>query len=62
MSKSILVIDTPESCVDCEFVDCDANGWFCGRTNKEICKNEANDKRPDWCPLQDLPEKYERTL
>lgn len=57
MSKSILVIDMPECCVDCEFVDCDANGWVCGRTNKEIYRNEANDKRPDWCPLKAVPKK-----
>lgn len=66
MSKSILVIDTPKSCLDCQ---------FCREMQEgiEACcelSDEPNDKelcrmidvgycqeKPDWCPLRDLPEK-----
>ena len=54
MSKSILVIDTPESCGTCPCflevaTDC------CGVSGKDV---DSHDK-PDWCPLRDLPEKKE---
>lgn len=54
MSKSILVMDTPENCKKCPcFLE---NATNCCRVNgKEIdgyCK-------PDWCPLQGLPKKKE---
>lgn len=51
MSKSILVIDTPENCFKCDLKD----GYFCGKTKRWI--DEACFPKPDWCPLRDLPEK-----
>lgn len=66
MSKSILVTDTPKSCLDCQ---------FCREIQEgiEACcelSDEPNDKelcrmidvgycqeKPDWCPLLDLPKK-----
>lgn len=50
MSKSILVIDTPEDCGKCPCflevaTDC------CGVNGKDI----ESRSRPDWCPLRDLP-------
>lgn len=68
MSKSILVMDTPEACLDCQ---------FCREIQEgiEACcelSDEPNDKelcrmidvgycqeKPDWCPFRDLPEKKE---
>lgn len=52
MGKSILVMDTPESCAECPCfletaTDC------CGVNGKDI---ESHNK-PDWCPLRDAPEK-----
>lgn len=52
MRKSILVIDTPENCAKCPCfletaTDC------CGVNGKDI---ESRNK-PDWCPLQDMPER-----
>lgn len=67
MSKSVLVIDTPENCVDC---------LFCYELDEGIeacCSISDNDKdaslmkkidceygycqsKPDWCPLKQLPE------
>lgn len=66
--KSVLVIDTPENCLDCR---------FCYELNegvKACCSISDDDKdtnlmkkidcehgycqdKPDWCPLMDLPEK-----
>lgn len=52
MGKSILVINTPENCANCPCfletaTDC------CGVNGKDI---ESRNK-PDWCPLQDMPER-----
>lgn len=52
MSKSILVIDTPENCGKCPCflevaTDC------CGVNGKNIDSHG----KPDWCPLKDVPEK-----
>ena len=70
MSKSVLVIDTPENCYDCPF-----GTEYCGNleyagyceladcldcdvilTTEEHYDCESK-SRPDWCPLKPLPEK-----
>lgn len=68
MSKSILVIDTPENCRECPCHFTDMVGFesgkekffrfLCGVKNREITEN-VNTDRQDWCPLLDFPkEKY----
>lgn len=70
MSKSVLVIDTPENCYDCPF-----GTEYCGNLGYEGCCELAgcldsdmrliteehydyeSESRPDWCPLKPLPEK-----
>lgn len=70
MSKSVLVIDTPENCYGCPF-----GTEYCGKLEYEGCCELADclyydvilmteehydcesKSRPDWCPLMDLPEK-----
>lgn len=60
MSKSILVVDTPECCDYCPV------GRIFGMAGQVECM-EGKDIRvnnngriiPDWCPLRDLPEKKE---
>lgn len=52
MSKSVLVIDTPEKCVSCIYVG--TFHAFCRINCRDIKDLSA---RPDWCPLMDLPEK-----
>lgn len=52
MSKSILVIDTPENCGQCPCflevaTDC------CGVNGKDIDSHS----KPDWCPLKDVSKK-----
>ena len=53
MSKSVLVIDTPENCGKCKFI----SGFWCRAMDGRRVPN--NDVIPDWCPLKPLPEKKE---
>lgn len=59
MSKSILVIDTPENCEQCRFSGCDED--VCCLEDQLISEREYFDKKPDWCPLKDVPDKKEIT-
>lgn len=68
MNKSVLVVNTPETCVDCQFC-CEFHEGTkacCSITDddkdktlmKEIdCEDGYCQGKPDWCPLMDLPEK-----
>lgn len=51
MSKSVLVIDTPENCGKCKFI----STFWCRATGDRRVPN--NDVIPVWCPLDPLPEK-----
>lgn len=52
MSKSVLVIDTPENCKSCIHIG--TLSYFC-RVN---CRDITNPNvKPGWCPLKPLPEK-----
>lgn len=53
MSKSVLVIDTPENCGKCKFI----SGFWCRAMNGRRVPN--NDVIPNWCPLKPLPERKE---
>ena len=68
MSKSILVIDTPENCNKCPMLNISD-----GETIDALCANPTERKRkvidhynpiglarPDWCPIRGLPEKKPR--
>lgn len=71
MSKSVLVIDTPETCVDCIF--CQEYGIgskkyaYCYVTNGDSendmkpidCIYGYRQSKPDWCPLKPLPKKFD---
>lgn len=54
MSKSVLVIDTPENCGKCKFI----SEFWCRAMGGRRVPN--NDVIPDWCPLKPLPEKITR--
>lgn len=60
MSKSVLVIDTPERCIDCEIEQNHSNILetcvYCPVAGKYVLDKET-ETIPDWCPLMDLPEK-----
>lgn len=66
MSKSILVIDTPENCLECplEYGVAVNNKIL---LNHNICNgcgkpNSDSTKKPDWCPLREVPQKKELYL
>ena len=63
MSKSVLVIDTPEhGCVSCligrNHSNCLETCIYCPIAGKLALDEEA-EIIPDWCPLKPLPEKKE---
>lgn len=59
MSKAVLLMDMPESCMGCNFMYCDIDN------NKESCQAKENarpidlekESKPDWCPLRPMPKK-----
>lgn len=55
MSKSVLVIDTPEDCGKCKFI----SEFWCRAMNGRRVPN--NDVIPNQCPLKPLPEKMKVT-
>lgn len=68
MSKSVIVIDTPENCLDCQFCYELDEGVeaYCSISDddedaslmKKIdCEHGYCQGKPDWCPLKPLPEK-----
>ena len=62
MSKSILVIDTPERCSMCEFLKSTDEGYcYCGRLGFDYQVNEymrsTPKGKPDWCPLREVPQR-----
>lgn len=64
MSKSVLVIDTPESCINCKIGQNMSNYMEtcirCPIAGKCALDEEA-ESIPDWCPLKPLPEKMKLT-
>ncbi len=63
MNKSVLVIDTPITCMRCPFGLIIGGYFFCAITIdkdgvfKQIRDDLYGIKKQDWCPLMDLPEK-----
>lgn len=66
MGKSVLVIDTPETCLECMFCHEFNDGIeaYCYVTDdnedkesmREIqCEDGYCQGKPDWCPLKELP-------
>lgn len=68
MSKSVLVMDTPETCLDCMFClefdegvdgrcsvvpEDEYNGFF----RRIECDGGYCQGKPDWCPLKEVPER-----
>ena len=68
MSKSILVIDTPKSCADCDLChteDYDYRRYIdgnkvCGAENMCVNNYYQNNAKPNWCQLHEMPQKKEK--
>ena len=63
MPKAVLVIDMPESCSKCKFMyefqgikKCQLMNVLNNGASK-LSQNTFTQKRHDWCPLRELPEK-----
>ena len=58
MSKAILVMDMPESCMGCNFMYCDVENNMESCQAMEVSKLVELEKedKPDWCPLSPMPE------
>lgn len=60
MAKAVLVMDMPERCADCPLRSSEKTSYVCCYlTLKNISSTDYYDKKPDWCPLRELPEKRE---
>ena len=68
MSKSVFVIDTPETCLDCQFCyELDEGVEACcsisdddkdtSLMKKIDCEYGYCQGKPDWCPFKELPNK-----
>lgn len=63
MSKAVLVMDIPESCSRCKFMyefqgikKCQLMNVLNNGASK-LSQSTLTEKRHDWCPLRELPEK-----
>ena len=58
--KSVLVIDTPKDCGECQFCKWELGQWqHCTIVDKDIRGKDCyKSYKPYWCPLVQLPEKY----
>ena len=57
MSKAVLIIDMPESCDMCDFVDDSESGkMWCGLPTFGYDVTDCIACRPDDCPLKALPD------
>lgn len=63
MAKAVLIMDMPESCFGCNLchIDYEEERATCQayETVKEV--NSGTFKKPNWCPLRELPEKKKLT-
>lgn len=60
MSKSVLVMDTPDNgCMDCKVCVNTLTKTFCRITGKRVSGNHERGGFPEWCPLKPMPEKVE---
>lgn len=65
MAKAVLVMDMPESCSKCKFMyefqgikKCQLMNVLNNGASK-LSQSTFTEKRHDWCPLRELPEREE---
>ena len=63
MVKGIIVVDVPKRCKNCDFIREDFHGACCERKAdgeglcKEIPIEIIRHGKPDWCPINPIPER-----
>lgn len=71
MSKGFILVDVPDKCSDCRFCSevlegieacCELEDDF--KDDELIRKIDVNytQKKPDWCPIREFPERRKETL
>lgn len=60
MGKSILILDTPECCGECPFMDGGCIDEYCSAHGEDcIDIPDIMGGKPEWCPLRPLPDHIE---
>ena len=61
MSKAVLVMDMPDSCMGCNFLYCNVESNVDSCQAMEVSKivDLEKEDKPDWCPLRPVPEKLQ---
>ncbi len=59
MSKAVLVMDMPDSCLICPF--CNEDVACLAMDNSSIDVDVVQEK-PDWCPIRQMPEKKQEEV
>lgn len=60
MSKAVLVFDMPSSCDSCPLFGNHYSDMCCkGVNNRGINYPYPKDFRQDWCPLREMPKKFD---
>lgn len=54
MSKAVLIIDKPESCLACEIGQDEGDYYIWCPIERKMA--EYTKKRPEWCPLMEVEE------
>ena len=57
MSKAILVIDMPSSCIDCPLHYYGEPILWCGANERDMDTDDIENYKPTWCPLREVPQK-----
>jgi hypothetical protein len=52
--KSVLVINAPDNCYEC---NCSNEGCYLCQINRVQLEDDFQERRPDWCPLRPMPQK-----
>ena len=60
MGKAIYVMDTPKACDECPLsLETETINTIICRGCEKYSINPKCTERPDWCPLKELPEKWD---
>lgn len=54
MSKAFIILDMPSSCSECPCCYVPR----CEVLEKSLKSSEIYERKPDWCPLREVPQKY----
>lgn len=56
MSKAVLVMDMPEDCLHCKYLNSDTGECYATGAEKTMFTEWVEEDKPDWCPLHPMPE------